>query len=412
MSRAKVLVIFLITGLLALLSPAAIALADHGNVCPSGLGGATFNQVCVFDSDDTEFSLTLSDEAVIYLKSVTPLPSNQAYEGWLVADSGPVSIGILNVSNGTIHQNFTLSGANLFTDFHTVVISVEPVPDPDPAPSTVKPYVKTINAEALAHIRHLLYSWQGNPAYTAGPHAGTPKGIVVGLREQVALALLHANLAIDQDSLAGIQQHAEHVVNIIDGGAGQDLDGVGGAQNPGDKGPGVLGYADDTIKHGQFILAINRSGVSDEYIQQAVDSGQQTKIWAEQARERVMAAIGATELIVARAAVTNASIILDWALNGVSTANRNPRRIIGEGGAVQAYAASQDIGTYVLNTRPITETEQPTSTPPPTPTAKPPETGDSSVPGLAFPGLILGLILLAIGGTVLYGLSRRRTSAL
>ena len=39
MSRAKALVIFLIVGLLALLSPVAIALADHGTVCPSGLGG-------------------------------------------------------------------------------------------------------------------------------------------------------------------------------------------------------------------------------------------------------------------------------------------------------------------------------------------------------------------------------------
>lgn len=358
--------------------------------------------LCIRDSDDKEFSLTLSDEGIIFLSGVEALPADKAYEGWLVADSGPVSTGILNVTEGIIHQNFTLSGANLFANFHTFVVSVEPVPDPDPAPSAEKPYVKTLDPDVLAHVRHLTYSWQGNPVYAAGPHAGTPKGIAVGLREQAALALFHANLAGDQGTLAGIKQHAEHVVNIIDGGAGEDLDGVGGAQNPGDKGPGVLGYADDTIKHAEFILAIR----PQEYPRNAILSARQAKVWAESARERVMAALGATERIVARAAVANASILLDKTLNGFDASGSGsiePKK--GEAGAVHAYLFSQQTGVYILPSAPDTTVTQPPATP------KPPGGGDASVPSLAFSGLILGIVLLAVGGTVLYGFSRRRGSA-
>ena len=358
--------------------------------------------LCIRDSDDKEFSLTLSDEGIIFLSGVEALPADKAYEGWLVADSGPVSTGILNVTEGIIHQNFTLSGANLFANFHTFVVSVEPVPDPDPAPSAEKPYVKTLDPDVLAHVRHLTYSWQGNPVYAAGPHAGTPKGIAVGLREQAALALFHANLAGDQGTLAGIKQHAEHVVNIIDGGAGEDLDGVGGAQNPGDKGPGVLGYADDTIKHAEFILAIR----PQEYPRNAILSARQAKVWAESARERVMAALGATERIVARAAVANASILLDKTLNGFDASGSGsiePKK--GEAGAVHAYLFSQQTGVYILPSAPDTTVTQPPATP------KPPGGGDASAPSLAFSGLILGIVLLAVGGTVLYGFSRRRGSA-
>ena len=397
-------------GLLALLSPVAIALADHDTACRSGF--QNFNLVCFRDSDDGEFSLTLSDKGTIHLANVAALPSDKAYEGWLVADSGPVSIGILNVTDAVIDQNFTLSGANLFANFHTAVVSIEPVPDPDPAPSADKPYAVTIPADLLAHIRHLTYSWQGNPVYTVGPHAGVPKGIAVGLREQAALAWLHARLGVNSTTLASIQQHAEHTVNIIDGGAGQDLDGVGGAQNPGDKGPGVLGYADDAIKHAEFshdIVRLSGSGSNSasRTAQEVIDSAGRAKTWAETAKERAMAALGTTELIVARAAIANASVLLDKTLDKTlnefdTDGDGTIERIVVEGGAKQAYWASQELGNYVLPGAADTAVTQPTP--------KPPDTGDSSVPGLAFPGLILGIILLAVGGAVLYGLSRRRGS--
>ena len=156
------------------------------------------------------------------------------------------------------------TGENLFANFDKFVVTIEPVPDLDPLPSAVVALIHQIPKGGLAHIRHLSYSWTGNPAYKGGFHAGTPKGIVVGLREQTWAALVHARLSINSSDLAGVRQHACHVVNIVEGtgdGKGANFDASCG--NPGD-GFGVLSYATDTTKHAGFACqcGIGRCGDS------------------------------------------------------------------------------------------------------------------------------------------------------
>ncbi len=66
------------------------------------------------------------------------LGSTANYEGWLILDDGPVSTGVFSVnSNGQLSQNsFEVNRGDLNTA-STFVLTIEPSPDNDPAPSDV-----------------------------------------------------------------------------------------------------------------------------------------------------------------------------------------------------------------------------------------------------------------------------------
>ena len=73
------------------------------------------------------------------LSGLEDLGSGYTYEGWIIVDGNPVSTGTFTVdANGNPSQTtFEVSNENLdaATDF---VLSIEPSPDSDPAPSAVK----------------------------------------------------------------------------------------------------------------------------------------------------------------------------------------------------------------------------------------------------------------------------------
>ena len=147
----------------------------------SGLEPETLGRVTIMDSDNDDFSDMLSDMAVVQLKLPSPGP-DEIYEGWLVSDDGSrkQSTGILvQDGNGAVNQTYTSPvGENLFAEFGTFVVTVEPVPDPDPGPSAEVVALHEILSGGLLHIRHLAYSWTGNPLCSSGFHTGTPKGSV------------------------------------------------------------------------------------------------------------------------------------------------------------------------------------------------------------------------------------------
>jgi len=368
MSRSKVLAVLLLAGLISVLIPLSIVLADHE-------GG----DVTVRDSDETEFSIKLSDQAMIELHGLPALAPDKAYEGWLVSDDGPQSTGILSPdTDGNVSQSYMLMDSdgnptweNLYARFHTFVISIEPVPDTDPAPSADKPYVHTIPAGAFAHVGHLVFSWKGNPAYGAGNfHEGIPKGISVGLREQTWVALRHSTLSFESSTLAAVQTHACHTVNIIEGSGGGNYDGSCG--DPGD-GFGVLSYAVDAAKHAGF----SASAVPDDSVivsngQRVIDAAGKASTWASQARDESLAAVAGTDMATAKIHMSNAMGLLDKGMTQ----------------STEAYTASQDMGSYTLDFA-----------------VKTPAAGDANVPRLAILSLIIGAFLL-VGGTFVYRRSR------
>ena len=393
MSRSKLLLILGVVGLFSLLIP-LVALAQGG-------GG----MVVIRDSDDTNYSDKLSDMSTIMLTGV-PALSGEAYEGWLVSDDGSrkESTGILTRDAlGNINQTFMLTGddrgENLFGEFDKFVVTIEPIPDADPGPSEDVAFFHQIPKGGILHIRPLVFSLGGHPVYTTGFYAGQnlPKGVAVGLREQTNTAWVHAGLSARSATLPGIYQHAEHVVNIIEGTGGPnfgDLDGDGSTQNPGD-GFGVLGYARDTALHSQ--LSAN-SAEGDEVIErhskEVVASATQAGDWATVARDLALLALQAPNRDVALLFVTSAQSTLGWALNGRdSDGDGTIGRTTGEGGAKQAYWAAQDMGTYTL--------APPGAGVPPTPSG--PGVGDPNVPNIGLMVLIVGASLLLVGTLVLGG---------
>ncbi len=265
------------------------------------------------------------------------------------------------------------SGENLLARFDKFAITIEPVPDDDPGASADVAAIHVIPEGAMAHIRHLLVSWAGNPAYTSGFHEGIEKGITVGLREQTWAALVHARLSASSDTIEDARLHACHVVNIIEGtgdGKGENFDASCG--NPGD-GFGVLSYSVDSAKHAEFasgqapddqVIATNASTV--------IRSSSAVTPLATQARDLALQAARSTDLLAARISIQNAEAALVQALDSSKA----------------AYMAAQDMGTHTLMPQAIEK-------------AVPPATGDTNVPNLAWVVLILGAFLL-VSGVIVY----------
>ena len=256
------------------------------------------------------------------------------------------------------------TGENLFADFDTFVVTIEPADDPDPGPSDVAAYSHTIPTGGIVHIRHLLYSWSGNPPYVAGFHKGTEKGIAVGLREQTADALKHAGFAVGSANIEGLQIHAQHVVNIIQGFGGGNFD----PRTYFGDGFGVLNYASDTALHANLAgTAAASDPVISTHGSQAVASANEVADWANDAVSHVLLAMATDDLAGAQLTIGNAEALLSNAFDS----------------SVDAYVAAQSMGQYSL--LPVVAD------------VDGPKVGDPYVPNVALATLIAGALLLLMG---------------
>lgn len=86
---------------------------------------------CDKDDDNPNANLTLN------ITGLEDLGTNYRYEGWLIVDGSPVTTGIFSVnSSGTMSSNtFSVSSSNL-SSATKFVLTIEPYPDSDPAPSS------------------------------------------------------------------------------------------------------------------------------------------------------------------------------------------------------------------------------------------------------------------------------------
>ena len=329
---------------------------------------------------------SLSDAVTFTMTNVPAAASGTAYEGWLVSDDGSVklSTGILDVqADGSVNHSYSSpTGENLIHNYDKVVITLEPVPDSDPTPSSVVPYASQIPAGGMAHIRHLLTDWPG----------GSGVGILTNLQTQLGVAILHSNLAKNQTTIAGIHQHIEHVINAIEGTDGAnygDLDGNGSVEDFGD-GIGVLGHAADR-KHAGF--ASGAASDVDTLVEHAAlveTHGASAADRATQARDQALAILGTSNVQLAK-------IYLGPGANSVITlleVGLEGSVLTGEGGAEGAYVEAQLMATYTLEAG-----EAVTSAP---------SVGDTTVPLLAQIALIASVMLLVIGGLLVLNARRSR----
>lgn len=87
------------------------------------------------DDDSSPASSTLN----LDLKGLVDLGSKFAYEGWIIVDGSPVSTGTFSVnSSGELSQTAFDIDAMSLKNAEAFVLSIEPVPDSDPAPSNTK----------------------------------------------------------------------------------------------------------------------------------------------------------------------------------------------------------------------------------------------------------------------------------
>jgi len=269
----------------------------------------------------------------------------------------------------------------------------------------------------MTHIRHLL---------TNGP-PGESKGILTNLKEQLDAAILHANLAkseADAGNVAGLRQHIEHVINIIEGADGPnfgDLDGNGSTQNSGD-GVGVLTHAANR-KHGSFAAAAAPDYPVVVSEAEHVDAaGANVESRAISARDIALGSVLNADLVLAKIFLGPGyrTVIseLETARNGFLDGDG----ITIEDGAEQAYLHGQEMATYTLVAGPppvvevevevvvevveVVEVEAPA---PIRPGVGLPSVGDPTVRLLAPIALVASLLLLGFGGALLVRGRRSRS---
>jgi len=365
----------------------------------------------------------LSDAVTYALTNVETPTGDTELVGWLVSDDGSrkLNTGAMAIADdGSVTQTFNsesarYTGEDLISAYSTVAITVEVAGSNPDAPAGPVVYSHGVPPGAIAHIRHLTSDWP----------SGSGVGILTNIKLQLGVALLHANLANDQTTIAAVRAHLEHVINAIEGPTGSnygDLNGDDAVQDFGD-GIGVILHAKDR-KHGGFAFG---QALSDEVIKlhsEGVEaSGKNAEDWANQAVAEALIAFAETDLSFAKLSVSGVMSFLTNALNGVDAdASGTIEPVAGEGGAVQAYVEAQLMATYTLQVGPpptptptprptATATPRPTATATPLPTAtpEPPKSvGDPSVPGLANLAMLTAVLFLVGGGVVLL---RRRPRA-
>ena len=100
----------------------------------------------VASCSDDDTGTPASSEINLSIDGLEDLGADFAYEGWLIVDGSPVSTGTFTVGeSGNLSQTaFEASQADI-SAATSFVISVEPVPDSDPAPASTKILIGDFN---------------------------------------------------------------------------------------------------------------------------------------------------------------------------------------------------------------------------------------------------------------------------
>ena len=178
----------------------------------------------------------IGDTANLRLERLAPTEPGMSYAVWLLnADTGDrLGLGALTVDplgNGVLSYTDP-EGRPLPTLFNTVAITRETFMED--APTTAPRYGGRVPVALTRALHEILVS---SEAGVGG------ESLLAGALEEAEFAALHAGLAAEAGSVAGMHAHAEHTINILLGGE-EDLDGNGRGENPGRSKRGILHFLD------------------------------------------------------------------------------------------------------------------------------------------------------------------------
>ena len=92
----------------------------------------------MFTSCDEDEPQTSNSTVEFSISGLEDLGADYVYEGWLIVNGSPVSTGTFSVDdNGGLSENSFSLSEDQVKDASTYVLTIEPSPDSDPAPSSV-----------------------------------------------------------------------------------------------------------------------------------------------------------------------------------------------------------------------------------------------------------------------------------
>ena len=350
------------------------------------LSVASAQEVALTGSANFRDAGAASDSLVMNFAGMPQPPLSMRYEGWLISGDGTkLSVGFLNPdATGAVSSTYVSpDGTNLLDKYTAFAITVEPVPDQDPGPSSNVAYADSVPSRVYPRVSDLVLSFAANPG---------GKGIAAGMREQAAEALHHAGLAKRSATFEEQVAHLRQVVNIVQGVRGADYDAT--VTGAGD-GVGVVNYAAEAIVRANMA----KRGLGEEHASVAaradevIASANNVVAFANSAVNNARSAFAQSESnIVVTLSIDNVIINLTNALRGIDADGDGVTGSVGsEGGAIRAYTAAQDLAEFI----PIRGAVPVPVLPPRPPT--PPETGDSLVSVLASGIFLAGLLFTATG---------------
>ena len=340
MSMSKLLITL---GLILLMAtPFAVAHADSDY---SGSGTAVISDAGA-----------MSNKVSITLSGMKQLDKGMAYEGWLVdsVNGDKVSVGMLAAPMGNISHSWTSpDGANLLELYDCVVISVESVPDDDPAEWSSVAFMDTIDEGAIEQIRGLV--------------VGDDSSLHM-LQMQVDMAMMKVAEAQAADSIDALKAATEEAAGMTDGIAEIAASASASA-----------------------MAAMDASGREsvDMYAMKVMSASDNVSSWAMAAKEDAAA-------VTAEDDIGTAKTLLNI-VNGKLMAAADGIEATGMGGASDAYMHAQMMATFSL--------------PAPEVAVAAPSVGDSYVPAAMQIMLLVSLMLLIGGGALLYRERRQGAKA-
>lgn len=301
----------------------------------------------------------MSDRVTITLSGLTELEKGMAYEGWLVdsASGDKVSVGILSAPMGNIDHTWTSpDGANLLAMYDCVVISVESVPDDDPAEWAEVAFLDTIDEGAIEQIRELVVG----DSSTLGM-----------LQTQVNMAMMKINEAQDADSIDALKSATEEAVGMVDGD------------------DGITALASSVSAAAMAAADASGRDSVDMYAKEVMASSNNVSTWATAAKDDAAMVMEQDDLDTAKTLLNIVSGKLMAAADGIEATDM--------GGANDAYTQAQKMATFTLPTPPDA--------------AIAPAVGDAYVPMAMQIMLLVALTLIIGGGAMLYRERRNAVKA-
>ncbi len=293
----------------------------------------------------------MSDKVTISLSGLMALEKDMAYEGWLVdsASGDKVSVGLLSAPMGNISHSWTSpDGDNLLAMYDCVVISVESMPDDDPAEWADIAFIDTIDEGAIEQIRELVVG---------------DSSTLYMLQTQVHMAMVKVAQAQAADDIDALKAATEEAVGMVDG------DG------------GIAALAESASMAAMTAMDVSGRDSVDMYAKQVMAASNNVQTWAMAAKEDAAAVAAEDDLETAKTLLNIVNGKFSAAMNGVDAADM--------GGASDAYVSAQKMATFTL----------------PAPDAAAvatPVTGDAYVPMAMQVMLFVALMLLIGGGAMLY----------